>query len=265
MLWQQNGTDWFWEIMKQSCPLTWNRKFGFSYLFQPAFTAQLGIFYKKDPDQTLTESFITHAKKHFRFCEIHLNYANALSGTRPQANYVIDLDMSYEEIRLGFKKRLLENLREAETYSLNYQQDAYFGETIQLFKKQYGNRFLHVRQSDYNHFEKLCLELQNRNMAFIRQVRSDPGEILNKSIFLHDDRRIYNIMSVSLPAGREKRAHFYLLDRVISEFASKKILLDLEGSDIPGIAEFYRKFGSVNQPYSFLRYNHLPFPFRLFK
>ena len=26
-------------------PLTWNRKFGFNYLYQPAFTSQLGIFF----------------------------------------------------------------------------------------------------------------------------------------------------------------------------------------------------------------------------
>ena len=25
-------------------PLTWNRKYGFRYLYQPAFTAQLGLF-----------------------------------------------------------------------------------------------------------------------------------------------------------------------------------------------------------------------------
>ena len=102
-------------------------------------------------------------------------------------------------------------------------------------------------------------------MIFIRQVRDDPGELLNSSLFLQDNHRIYNIMSVSPAAGRKKRAHFYLLDQLIAEFATKKILLDFEGSDVPGIAEFYRKFGSHNQPYPFLKYNNLPFPFRLFK
>jgi hypothetical protein len=102
-------------------------------------------------------------------------------------------------------------------------------------------------------------------MIFSRQVRDGSGELLNTSIFLRDDLRIYNIMSVSLPEGRIKRAHFFLLDQLIAEFSERKILLDLEGSDVPGIAEFYQKFGSVNQPYPFLKYNNLPFPFRLFK
>jgi hypothetical protein len=246
-------------------PLTWRRKFGFSYLYQPAFTAQLGIFCTGDPDGEIEELFIARAKKHFLFCEIHLNYNNKFSVARSMANYVINLEKSYGEIRRGYKKRLLENLREAETFSLNYLEGTDLSEVILLYKTQYGYRLPQVRQSDYDHFDLLCRELQNRNMIFIRQVRDKSGELLNNSIFLQDDRRIYNIMSVSLAEGRVKRAHFFLLDQLIAEFAGKKILLDLEGSDIPGIAEFYQKFGSFNQPYPFLKYNNLPFPFRLFK
>lgn len=246
-------------------PLTWNRKFGFSYLYQPAFTAQLGIFYRSDAARADDNLFITQAKKYFRFCEIHLNYANAVQDGRQLTNYVIDLEKSYEQIREGYKKRLLENLREAGSFSLEYLTGTDFSEVVHLFKNQYGHRLPHVRQSDYHHFEKLCGELQKRNMIFIRQVRDNSGVLLNNSIFFRDDHRLYNIMSVSLPDGREKRAHFYLLDQLIAEFAANKILLDLEGSDVPGIAEFYRKFGSFNQSYPFLRYNNLPFPFRFFK
>jgi hypothetical protein len=102
-------------------------------------------------------------------------------------------------------------------------------------------------------------------MIFARQIKDPTGHLLNSSIFFRDDFRIYNIMSVSLPAGREKKAHFFLLDQLIRELSMNDLWLDLEGSDVPGIAEFYRKFGTINQPYFFLKYNRLPFPFRLFK
>jgi hypothetical protein len=246
-------------------PLTWNKKFGFAYLYQPAFTAQLGIFYQHEPDGSLDDLFLTEAKKYFRFCEIHLNYANAIPDRRPSANYVIDLEKNYDQIRLGYKKRLLENLREADAYSLHYGPGVDFRETIHLFQKLYGHRLSNVRQSDYDHFEKLCMELESRKMIFIRQVEDESGVLLNSSLFFLDDKRIYNIMSASPKSGREKRAHFYLLDQLFAEFAGKKLIFDFEGSDVPGIAEFYRKFGSVNQPYHFLKYNNLPFPFRLFK
>lgn len=245
-------------------PLTWKKKYGITYLYQPAFTAQLGVFFTNNLENSILESLITQIQVLFKFCEIPLNYANQVSGSLNRVNYVLNLSKSYPEIRQGYKKRLLENLREAQTFDLDYLDSTDYPGTIRLFKNQYGKR-LSSRKSDYRHFEILCDELTKNRMIFMRQVKDLSGNLLNSSIFFRDDRRIYNIMSVSLPAGRAKKAHFYLLDRLILEFATENILLDMEGSDVPGIAEFYRKFGTVNQPYPFLKYNRLPFPFNLFK
>lgn len=246
-------------------PLTWRRKYGYTYLCQPAFTAQLGVFYRNDLNSRTVEKFIDQTKLHFKFCEIHLNFSNIVPATQVRANYVLDLNKSYPDIRKGYKKRLLENLQEAEHHHLQYLDTTDYTETIQLFKSQYGKRLPYVRNVDYRHFEILCEELIRSNMIFARQVKDLSGNLLNSSIFFRDERRIYNIMSVSLPAGREKRAHFFLLDHLIMEFSTKNIWLDMEGSEVPGIAEFYRKFGTVNQPYPFLKYNQLPFLIRLFK
>jgi hypothetical protein len=246
-------------------PLTWNKKYGFAYLYQPAFTAQLGVFFTGSEDSLILEKFVERTQMQFKFCEIFLNFANKVPGATDHDNYVLNLDKTYPEIRNSYKKRLLENLREAGSYHLNYLDSTDYPGTIHLFKSQYGNRFPHVKRTDYLHFEKLCTELTRNKMIFARQVKDSSGSLLNSSIFFRDERRIYNIMSVSLPAGREKRAHFFLLDHLIMEFAGQHLILDLEGSELPGVAEFYRKFGTVNHPYSFLKYNHLPFPFRLFK
>jgi len=194
-----------------------------------------------------------------------LNFSNEVPGCSPRVNYVLDLNRPYGEIRKGYKKRLLENLGEAQSHRLDYQAHTDYSATIELFKKQYAGRMQQVKPEDYQRFDRLCVSLQQQEMVLARQVLDESGELLNSSIFFRDKNRIYNIMSVSLPAGREKRAHFFLLDQIIAEFANHPLLLDLEGSQLPGVAEFYRKFGSRDQPYSFLKYNHLPFPFRLLK
>ncbi len=246
-------------------PLTWNRKFGISYLYQPAFTAQLGIFSKSNLNGNILEDFIRHARLHFRFCEIHLNFANITTESRLRANYILQLKTTYTEIRNGYKKRLLENLGEADSYQLSYIATTDYASAISRFKIQYGERFRKVRDADYRQFENLCGQLFQRNMLFVREVKDISGDSLNISIFFTDEIRIYNIMSVSLPSGRNKKAHFFLLDNLIKEFAGQNRILDFEGSEIPGIAEFYRKFGSANEPYPFLYYNRLPFPIRFFK
>jgi hypothetical protein len=246
-------------------PLTWNRKYGISYLYQPAFTAQLGLFSPIQQDIKIFENFLFQLSSHFRFCEIHLNYGNPSLDNPVRANYILDLEKPYPVLRKNYKKRLVENLLESSLFELQYMHSVDYQNTIRLFKNEYGKRFSHTRQSDYQHFEILCARLQENNMIFAREVRDKTGAILNACIFFRDENRIYNMMSVTPPAGREKRAHFYLLDQLILEFSSNKIVLDLEGSEIPGIAEFYRKFGTVNQPYPFLKFNHLPFPLKLFK
>jgi hypothetical protein len=49
------------------------------------------------------------------------------------------------------------------------------------------------------------------------------------------------------------------------EYAGTNYILDFEGSDIEGIANFYQQFGSIPQPYYSLSYNHLPWLLRLVK
>jgi hypothetical protein len=246
-------------------PLTWNRKYGISYLYQPPFMAQLGIFDLNNKNLIGTENFIHQAKMYFKFCEIHLNAKNDPGECIERANYTLSLDRSYSEIRSGYKKRLLENLAEAESHNLHYSISDDFSTTVSLFQSTYGTRFPQVKTKHYNKFLVLCREMIKRNMLFIRQVSDDGGKLLSSSIFFKDSKRIYNIMSLTLKAGRDKRSHFLLLDQLIREYASNPLLLDFEGSELPGIAEFYRKFGGKLSAYPFLRYNLLPFPFNFFK
>src|SRR5436309_3094512 len=78
-------------------PLTWNKKFGITYLYQPAFTPQLGVFFSGDEDNSIVESFIAGMQIHFRFCEIYLNFLNRVSGTTDRVNYVLNLGRTYDE------------------------------------------------------------------------------------------------------------------------------------------------------------------------
>lgn len=246
-------------------PLTWNSKFGFPYLYQPPFMAQLGIFDINNTAQIGIENFVRHATKHFKFCEIHLNAHNDCGNCTERANYILPLDKPYSEIRSGYKKRLLENLAEAESHDLHYGKTDDFSVTVALFQKTYGSRFPHVKTKHYRKFLLLCAEMAKRDVILVREVRDPSGELLSSNIFFKDHQRMYNIMSVTLKAGRDKRSHFLLIDRLIREYASNRMVLDFEGSELPGIAEFYRKFGSEYAPYPFLRYNLLPFPFNVFK
>lgn len=80
-----------------------------------------------------------------------------------------------------------------------------------------------------------------------------------------DKMRMYNVMNSTLPEGKTAEANYYLLSRLWMEFEATGLIFDFEGSDIPGVKEFYRKFGGVNQPYQKLHFNHLPWPVNLLR
>ncbi len=246
-------------------PLTHRKKWGISYLYQPAFTQQGGIFGAGPLSNLLITRFISMCQSHYRFAEIHLNHGNALPGLDAKHNFVLSLHPSYENIRAGYKKELVQNLKKAERFGLQYAATEDYEMAVSRYEQQYGDRFAKIRPSDYMHFRRCAAEAGTRGRLLLRKVSLPSGELLAIAVFMRSGRSIYNLMPVTLPDGRERSANHYLLDQLIREHAGQPLILDFEGSEIPGIAGFYQKFGSVNQPYFFLRYNKLPFPLNLFK
>jgi hypothetical protein len=55
------------------------------------------------------------------------------------------------------------------------------------------------------------------------------------------------------------------MDNLIFQFANHQMELDFEGSEIEGIARFFKSFGSEKRNYYRLRKNNLPWILRLFK
>jgi hypothetical protein len=75
-------------------------------------------------------------------------------------------------------------------------------------------------------------------------------------------RMIY-LNAASDETGKEKRAMFLLIDEFISRHAGKNLIMDFEGSMIPGVARFFSGFGA--EPYNYKRIRKSMFPFNLKK
>jgi len=246
-------------------PLPWRSRAGIRYLYQPSFTQQTGIFSAEPVSPTLVDAFLEKIRRHFRFAEIYLNYGNQRSGLQEHANFILPLDTSYDQIEANYKQDLTRNLRATERLPLNYMKAPDLATALDNYRIHYGDRTPHVRQEDYHHFAGICFHWQQKGQLVIRGVIGDKQQWLATAILLQDKRRLTLLQSTTLPAGRPLHANHYLLDQLIREWAGSGIVLDFEGSDIPGITHFYKNFGSIDQPYYFYRHNGLPWPLSLFK
>ena len=246
-------------------PLTYRKKWGVKYLYQPAFTQQLGIFGKQAADENMIGLFINEAKKRFSFAEIFLSNANRIAGAPEKDNFILDLHHSYEMLEAGYKEDLRKNVKRAKTFGLLYHDSEDYQQAIYYYRKEYSSRIAHLGGKDYQRFTDLCGVAYENKMLLTRKVELPGSGLLAIILLLKDGRRLYNIMSTTLAEGRRLEANHFLFEQLIREFANSGLILDFEGSDIAGIANFYQKFGAVNEPYFYLRFNNLPWPIKYLK
>ncbi|MFT3981676.1 MAG: GNAT family N-acetyltransferase [Ferruginibacter sp.] len=249
-------------------PLVYRKKWGIRYLYQPAFTQQLGIFSEAALTDELISEFLSVMSGQFRFAEIALNYRNfsAYPGiaTTTRNNYILKLSQPYAEVYAGFPHSITKNINRAKKFNLQYQKVNEYRHIIALYKELYQQKMHGLREDDYIKFEKLCFRLAADDRLIVREVYYN-DELVAAAILPRDERRIYNVVSCTTTRGRNVEANYFLFNELIREFAGTGTILDFEGSDVKSIGEFYNRFTPENQPYPFISFNSLPTLIKLLK
>jgi hypothetical protein len=266
------GGQWdalIWEDYQAVMPLTWRRKWSVAYLCQPAFTQQTGIFSPGPVYPELIDAFLAAASRPYPFAEIYLNYANPHPSFGTHDNLILEMQDQYPVLQSRYKKDLQRNLRLANAAGLTYTRNLDPHTAVEAYRSRYAARHPKIRPEDYTRFLGLCHTLQQAGSNFpatliLRAAVKGP-QLCSTALLIRDAGRLYLLQSTTPPAGRKEKANHFLIDQLIREFAGDGLILDFEGSDLPGIAYFYANFGAIRQPYFFHRYNRLPWPWRLLK
>ena len=251
-------------------PLPVRKKWGIQYLFQPAFFQQGGIYSPIPVSKETTEQFLKIVMNNFPYAEICMNHSNKipqiqyLEATK-RSNFILSLNKTKEEITGNFSESFIKNVLKAKKTGLIYEKSDNLSGVIALYRSLYSKRFPSVKKYDYENFEALGIDLQRKNAVIIRKVLNTAGELLAMILLFQDKNRLYNLMSCTTPKGRDSEANYFLFDKLIEEFCKSNKVLDLEGSDIPGIADFYIRMAPEPEPYPYIRYNRLPLLLRIFK
>jgi len=238
-------------------PLPRRKKWNIEYLYQPFLTAQLGIT-GNGIDAGIMKLFLDAIPKKFRLWEFPLNYGNVFPlkdyGVYERKNYLLPLHKSYLEISEGYNENLRRNLRKAEQNGCVKSSGITVDEVIDLA----GGIERPGSMRDMDHFRNLFLLLEKKNMADVYGITSSSGELLSCCVFLYSHKRAYYILVGNHPNGRISGASHALIDCFIKDHAEKDLILDFEGSDIPGLAQFYKSFGGVEEKYAAVKRNMLP-------
>lgn len=242
-------------------PLTWHKKLGIAYLYQPFLTAQLGIF-GQDINAALVNSFLQAIPSRFRYWDIYLNHQNMFTvqdfELYQRKNFVLGLDRSYEDLYMGYRDNIRRNVRKAEQLGCKPVLDFDVEQMIVLAVEQMR---VYSKESADNtsRFRRLYHYLHNRQQAITYGILSPRDELIASCVFVFSHNRAYYLLVGNHPDGRTIGASHMLIDAFIKDHAQKKMVLDFEGSDIASLAFFYSSFGAVEENYAALRENRLPF------
>ena len=248
-------------------PVTWNRKYGIYYLYQPFFTASLGVF-GNHLSAEIVSSFLENIPSRFRYWDIYLNHGNVFEvASFPiylRMNYILNLEKSYDELIKSYAANHIRNIKRAEHLGCTLKKDIPVEEVVMLAKDQ-SKQFSPIKDKDYHNFISLFGQLKQKNEAVTYGVYNKNLQLMASCVFFFSHKRAYYIMVGNHPHGRTMGASHYMIDGFIKDHAGDKLFLDFEGSEIRNLAWFYKSFGATSEKYSAIRLNRLPAIIKLLK
>lgn len=277
-------------------PLPVKKKYGISFLQQPLFAQQLGVFSVQKLSISEIEDFFALLQKKFRLVSDYpfniLNYQEykisfeKIFGEKSLKRHMthhLPLQGNYEKIRQGYKKDTKYRINQAKRENFEIIKSTNIDLLYDFFEKSV------VLENGISSEARPILKkvfniLKKRNLAELYYIKNQEKEIVSGILFvksqsLHSTKWIYlfNAANPSMKERNESRRWF--LDKFIQEKNNEvnknnfdiqsndvsffpSIVLDFESAQELEVARFYASFGSEAQSFFVLNYNRLSFYIR---
>ncbi|HMM11306.1 MAG TPA: GNAT family N-acetyltransferase [Bacteroidales bacterium] len=243
-------------------PLTGNTRFGVSYLFQPFFAQQLGVYSRHIMSEEVTARFLRAIPSRFKLVEIRLNKHNKVPatgfGVSSHTNIELDLIHTYERIHRNYSSNTKRNLRKAQESGLWLSKNIRPEQVVALFRDNRGRTISHWNDREYRRFVQLAYTAIHRGQAVTYGVYDKANQLLSGALFVKSNGKIVFLFSGTSPEGKAQHALTFMIDSIIREHAPGQYVLDFEGSDQTGLARFYLGFGGQTTTYPGVHINRLP-------
>ncbi|MFB6316974.1 GNAT family N-acetyltransferase [Saccharicrinis sp. FJH54] len=243
-------------------PLATSVKFGIPYVLNVPFM-QYTTVYGTRPDPGLFRRFMEAVPDRFRFLDfkVFLPFEPQLDNAEvtSHTNLVLDLNNPLSDLKTGFNTNTKRNLKKADRQNITVRSmvdPEPLLETYRQFKlRKYNSKFddlLKGRIRDIIHYG-----VENGLGDLVYAYDSD-NRYLGGTYFQKSGSRFIYLFSAAEETAQKTGAMAFIVWKQIEKNAGKRKILDFEGSDIEGIARFYKGFGSTEEKYYHIKINRLP-------
>jgi lipid II:glycine glycyltransferase (peptidoglycan interpeptide bridge formation enzyme) len=253
---------------KAVMPICYGKKFTFEYIYPPYFVQQQGIFSPENIDASLTKLFFDTIPSNFKFIEQYLNTGNIFEpgGYKVTYNstYHLLLKDNYEALSKNFSQNHKRNIKRAAENNLVISHEASTDTIISLFRNGKGREVKNLKDAHYKVLKELFHQCDHRQLLKFYNIKKD-NRIICGGVFIVEGASAIFIFSGADVDSKNARAMTLLINQFIIDHSGTNITLDFEGSNIPGLARFYKGFGATEKKYMLVTKNLLPPPFKWLK
>ena len=246
-------------------PLTWRRRMGIHYLYQPFGLQQLGVFAPHYSDQ-LGEAMLRAIPARFRYWDIYLNERMGpmeFGDPMPCTQQYVDVLGDPAGQQAAYSQGHRRNLRKGEVHRELLTWAISAADFTELFRRTTGARYA-VPAADIAMMGHLVSAALERGEARILGTRVG-GRVVAAACFVEWQGRSIFLKSAVDESGQEHQAMFLIMDHYLTNGAGRSTVLDLAGSNTPSVARFNAGFGARSTVYLRLKRNELPLPLRWIK
>ncbi len=254
---------------KAVMPLPHRKKWGFTYLYQPFFCQQLGIFSNGEISKELVTKFFAQIPPHFSYVDIQVNIFTQIVSpqikVRQKTNHHLPLISTYEKIVSGYNDNTRRNLKKADNAKIQVLENAEPSSIIKLYREYYGHKTPEVKEEDYTRLNRLVNKCLKMGVLRAWSAFDERNSLCAGALFINDHKNVYYLLGGTNDIGKETGAMQAIFDGFIKAHAGQNLVLDFEGSEIEGIARFYKGLGAKPVYYYSVQQNRLPYIIRWLK
>lgn len=230
-------------------PLPYSKKFFIKRYLQPVWAQQLGIFSSHLKEITpLFFEYFRKKKIHFHY---HFHHASVLDNryiTKVRPNYILSLCMPYESIYERFTENTRRNIKKGIKNGLSVNIHRHISPEMENRLKQIVNRSLTRVQLEL--LFRLLRFFEKSGYLYILEVENISKKSMSGLLIFSHNRFMLTYHGGYMNKELRSEGGFYVaFHHLIREFSGTSYSIDFEGSQIEGVARFFKGFGSINLPF----------------
>jgi hypothetical protein len=248
-------------------PIPARTKFGIKYIATPIFLQQLGAFSPDKSSEYAINEFLDYMPKFYRLIDLCVGQKVIRKEfiISERSNHELNLSASYEKLWNNFHPECRRNIEKASRKKIELVNDISPDELIDLFMILKERIIKRIKPRDFLHLRELmdyCLKTKKGRIVGVRASRN---KIVFGQFIIETPGYINLFFGVNTVESRERRINYFVINELIKNKSSDKVILDFAGSSIPSVATFMESFGSIYNPYYRIYRNRLPWPIRMLK